>query len=102
MLSIVDQAPVNQTPVDQPAVDRTQVGPAPAAVRNAAPPEDKAAPEPQPQESPEYEIVLGRAQIASWLFVGVIAIAACSSLAFLAGKAAGAKKPAAQIGRAHV
>jgi hypothetical protein len=29
----------------------------------------------------EYEIVLGRAQIASWLFVGVIAVAICSSLA---------------------
>jgi cell division septation protein DedD len=34
----------------------------------------------------EYEIVLGRAQIASWLFVGVIAVAICSSLAYLAGE----------------
>ncbi len=34
----------------------------------------------------EYEIVLGRAQIASWLFVGIIAVAICSSLAYLAGE----------------
>src|ERR1700679_3190258 len=34
----------------------------------------------------DYEIVLGRAQIASWLFVGVIAVAICSSLAYLAGE----------------
>jgi hypothetical protein len=37
-------------------------------------------------ENPEYEIVLGRAQIASWLFVGIIAVAICSSLAYLAGE----------------
>jgi cell division septation protein DedD len=34
----------------------------------------------------DYEIVLGRPQIASWLFVGVIAVAVCSSLAYLAGE----------------
>lgn len=39
-----------------------------------------------PRETTEYEIVLGRPQIASWLFVGVIAVAICSSLAFLAGE----------------
>ncbi len=37
-------------------------------------------------ESTDYEIVLGRAQIASWLFVGIIAIAICSSLAYLVGE----------------
>jgi hypothetical protein len=42
----------------------------------------------------EYEIVLGRAQIASWLFVGVIAVAVCSSLAYLAGETITAKKTA--------
>src|SRR5437660_466755 len=46
-------------------------------------------------ESAEYEIVLGRAQIASWLFVVVIAVAVCSSVAYLAGKSASAKKAAA-------
>jgi cell division septation protein DedD len=39
-------------------------------------------------ETVEFEIVLGRAQIASWLFVVVIAIAVCSSLAYLVGKSA--------------
>ena len=43
----------------------------------------------------EYEIVLGRAQIASWLFVAVIAVAICSSLAYLAGEKITAKKTAA-------
>lgn len=85
MLSIVDQAPAEATP---------------AATLEAAPIEAQATPEPQLQEAAEYEIVLGRAQIASWLFVGVIAIAACSSLAFLAGRAAGAKKPAIQASAA--
>ncbi|MEO8051713.1 MAG: hypothetical protein ABI833_14945 [Acidobacteriota bacterium] len=40
----------------------------------------------------EYEIVLGRTQIASWLFVAVIALAMCSSLAYLAGKKIAAKR----------
>jgi len=43
----------------------------------------------------EYEIVLGRAQIASWLFVGVIAVAICSSLAYLAGERIDADNAAA-------
>lgn len=43
----------------------------------------------------EYEIVLGRAQIASWLFVGVIAVAICSSLAYLAGERIAADNAAA-------
>jgi cell division septation protein DedD len=41
--------------------------------------------------SSEYELVMGRAQIASWLFVGVIATAVCGSLAYLAGEAVAAK-----------
>jgi cell division septation protein DedD len=52
-----------------------------------------------PEEAPEvareaadFEVVLGPAQIASWLFVAVIAIAVCSSLAFLAGKSTGLKQ----------
>jgi len=40
----------------------------------------------------EYEIVLGRAQVASWLFVGVIVIAVCGSLAYLAGETVAAKR----------
>jgi len=43
----------------------------------------------------EYEIVLGRAQIASWLFVGIIAVAICSSLAYLAGQRIAADNAAA-------
>lgn len=43
----------------------------------------------------DYEIVLGRAQIASWLFVGVIAVAICSSLAYLAGERIAADNAAA-------
>jgi len=34
----------------------------------------------------EYELVLGRTQVASWLFVGVIVVAVCGSLAYLAGE----------------
>src|SRR5947207_2308384 len=65
----------------------------PAALPEAAPREEPA-PELQPEAS-EYEIVLGRVQIASWLFVGLIAIAVCSSLAYVAGRSAVAKKPPA-------
>jgi hypothetical protein len=51
---------------------------------------------PQPVNSaPEYEIVLGRAQIASWLFVGIVAVAICSALAYLAAEKIAAKKIAA-------
>jgi hypothetical protein len=42
-------------------------------------------------EGAEFEIVLGRAQVASWLFVAVIAVAICASVAYLAGKAAAPK-----------
>src|ERR1044071_4516984 len=42
----------------------------------------------------DYEIVLGRSQIASWLFVGVITLAVCSSLAYLGGEAIGRRKTA--------
>jgi cell division septation protein DedD len=45
--------------------------------------------------STEYEIVLGRAQIASWLFVGIIAVAICSSLAYLVGERVAADNAAA-------
>lgn len=43
----------------------------------------------------DYEIVLGRPQIASWLFVGVVAVAICSSLAYLAAEKITAQKMAA-------
>ena len=42
----------------------------------------------------EYEVVLGRAQIASWLFVAVISVVICSSLAYLAGETIAAQKTA--------
>jgi cell division septation protein DedD len=54
-------------------------------------PEQDTAPEP-PTGTSEYEIVLGKAQIASWLFVGVIAAAVCTSLAYLAGETIATKK----------
>ncbi|MSV35446.1 MAG: hypothetical protein EXQ47_07590 [Bryobacterales bacterium] len=79
MLSILDQAPPEPAPSPEPAPAR---------------PEEKVS-EAAQQETGEYEIVLGRAQIASWLFVAVIVIAACSSLAYLAGKSTTAKKVAA-------
>jgi cell division septation protein DedD len=42
----------------------------------------------------DYEIVLGRPQIASWLFVGIIAVVICSSLAYLAGEKIASKNTA--------
>jgi len=59
--------------------------------------EQDAAPQPDSATAAtaEYEIVLGRAQIASWLFVGVAAVAICSSLAYLAAEKITAKKAAA-------
>jgi hypothetical protein len=45
-----------------------------------------------PTKSTEFEIVLGRSQVASWLFMAVIAIAVCSSLAYLAGRSAAPQK----------
>lgn len=36
----------------------------------------------------EYELVVGRRQIASWLFVGVLVIGATATFAYLAGKTA--------------
>jgi hypothetical protein len=78
MLSILEQAPLAQAQIAEPE---------PAQ-------QEEKAPETAQQETTEYEIVLGRAQIASWLFVAVIAIAVCSSLAFLAGKSTNAKKVA--------
>jgi len=47
-----------------------------------------------PPEATDYEIVLGRSQIASWLFVGLIAVAVSSSLAYLLGETIGVKKTA--------
>jgi cell division septation protein DedD len=54
-------------------------------------------PDPVPETPPgasDYEIVLGRAQIASWLFVGLIAVAVSSSLAYLFGETIGVRKTA--------
>jgi cell division septation protein DedD len=45
-------------------------------------------------ETSDYEVVLGRSQIASWLFVGLIAVAVSSSLAYLLGETIGVKKTA--------
>jgi len=58
-----------------------------AIEQEAAPPSDSAT-----AATGEYEIVLGRAQIASWLFVGVVALAICCSLAYLAAEKITAKK----------
>ena len=37
-------------------------------------------------ESSEYELVVGRRQIASWLFITIVLIGICSTLAYMAGK----------------
>jgi cell division septation protein DedD len=79
MLSILDQGAVAAKEPEAEPVAAAQPEPSPEA----------------PAESAEYEIVLGRAQIASWLFVVVIAVAVCSSVAYLAGTAATPKKTAA-------
>ena len=58
---------------------------------------DTAEQDPDSQElsaTPDYEIVLGRPQIASWLFVGIIAVVICSSLAYLAGEKIAARNTA--------
>jgi cell division septation protein DedD len=47
-----------------------------------------------PPEATDYEIVLGRSQIASWLFVALIVVAVSSSLAYLLGETIGVKKTA--------
>ena len=46
------------------------------------------------EESPEFEIVLGRRQIASVLFVATVVLVAFSAISYLAGKSL-APKPAA-------
>ena len=79
MLSILDQQ-----------LDK-QIDPQPRTEPEAPP-----APAVQPEQT-DYEIVLGRTQIASWMFVVVIAITVCSSLAYLVGKSGSAKKPAAVV-----
>jgi cell division septation protein DedD len=55
--------------------------------------ESPAAQEEEAQAS-EYEVVLGRLQVASWLFVSVIAIAVCGCLAYLMGETVAAKRAA--------
>jgi hypothetical protein len=66
----------------------------PQAVESREAAEEEQAPQ-AVSATAEYEIVLGRAQIASWLFVGVVAVAICSSLAYLAAEKIAAKKIAA-------
>jgi hypothetical protein len=45
----------------------------------------------------EFELVVGRQQIATWLFLGMIVIAATATFSYLAGKAAKPGKPSAPI-----
>jgi len=73
--------------VESPEVKSRDVG-SPEAVEQEQAPQQVSA-------NAEYEIVLGRAQIASWLFVGVVAVAVCSSLAYLAAEKIAVKKIAA-------
>ncbi len=64
-----------------------------AVTAPAEPPAENPAATPEiPPKSAEFEIVLGRANVASWLFIAVIAMAVCSSLAYLAGRSAGPRK----------
>lgn len=52
------------------------------------PPEPLAKEEPSSPETAEFEIVMGRRQIASMLFVTTVIVVACSAISFLAGKTA--------------
>ena len=64
-----------------------------AAPGPVEPPAETPAATPEiPATSGEFEIVLGRSQVASWLFMAVIAMAVCSSLAYLAGRSATPRK----------
>ena len=55
---------------------------------------DDAPPAETPEEIPEFEIVLGRRQIASLAFVCTVVIVAFSAVAYLAGKSLVPKDPA--------
>ena|SRR5579872_2674367 len=59
-----------------------------------SPPHEEEPPLETTAGSSDYEIVLGRSQIASWLFVGVVALSGSASLAYLAGETNGVKKTA--------
>ena len=53
----------------------------------AAAPERSSHPErPSQKDTPEFELVIGRRQIASWLFVGTVLIAVFSAAAYYIGK----------------
>ena len=52
------------------------------------PSEPLAKEEPSSPETAEFEIVMGRRQIASMLFVTTVIVVACSAISFLAGKTA--------------
>jgi cell division septation protein DedD len=58
----------------------------PLALSEPAPEGENPAAAPESPETGEYEIVLGRRQMASLMFVGVVAVVLFSGVAYLAGK----------------
>ena len=63
--------------------------------------EDTRAPEPPDEPSEEFEIVLGRRQVASVSFVAIVIVVIFSSFSYLAGEMASPKKKAAPAAAAQ-
>lgn len=85
MLSILEKSPI-----ERPAIDRV------VSIEEGRPEnrtELDAGPEPQPEESGEFEIVLGRTQIASVLFIATVIVVVFSAISYLAGKSLVPKAP---------
>jgi cell division septation protein DedD len=62
-----------------------------------APPSPEPPPEPIAAESAEFEIVMGRRQIASVSLVGLVLVAVFSGVSYLIGKSTPAPVPAVQV-----
>lgn len=82
MLSIVEKEPVQKDPVEKDPPERV-----------VSIDEGRASEPPTAEEPVEYEIVIGRRQMASLLFVAVVVVVAFSAVSYLAGKSL-APKPA--------
>ena len=83
MLSIIEPPPARSIEPEPPA-------------RKPKPPEPRPAETaPAPAEEPvEFEIILGRRQIASVLFVATVIVVVFSAISYVAGKSISPKKPA--------
>jgi hypothetical protein len=96
MLGIMNSEPLNLRKPEPPEPER-EATPRLETKQGAAP--EKSSPERDSEEKSEggsgdFEVVLGKGQIAVWLFVMLAAVALCSSGAYLAGQVAAAKRKA--------